>query len=247
MTALTKMIRVETKLFLREPVGAFFGIAFPAVLILVLGLAMPGMRDPVEEMGGRRGIELYLPITMALAIATVTMVTLLNVLANYRERGVLRRLSTTPVSPMTLLGAQLIVNVCALLIGCGLAWLVAAIAFDVPPPQNVLGFVLAFTLGSTAMCALALLVAAVTPSARASSGVGSLIYFPMMFFAGVWTPGPLMPDLAKKIGDFTPLGAASQAVQDAWTGSWPTLLHLVVMAAFTVGLGGIAARYLRWE
>lgn len=208
---------------------------------------MPGFREPADELDGRRPMEVYLPITMTLAIATVTMVTLVSVVASYRERGVLRRLSTTPVSPTALLAAQVAVNVAALLVACGLAWLVAATVFDVPPPGNVVGLVLAFTLGAGAMCAVALLVAAVTPSARASSGVGQLIYFPMMFFAGVWTPGPLMPDLVRKIADFTPLGAASLAVQDAWAGSWPALSHLAVMAAFTVGLGAIAARYFRWE
>ncbi|GGM55697.1 ABC transporter permease [Dactylosporangium sucinum] len=247
MTALTRMIRVESKLFLREPVGAFFGIAFPALLILVLGLALPGFRDPADELGGKRPVDIYLPITMTLAIATVTMVTLLGVVSGYRERGVLRRLSTTPISPVTLLGAQLVVNVAALLAGCALAWAVAAAVFDVPPPGNVVGFLLAFTLGASAMCAVALLVAAVTPSARASSGVGSLVYFPMMFFAGVWTPGPTMPDTVRRIADFTPLGAASQAVQSAWSGSWPTPLHLGVMVAFTVLLGALASRYLRWD
>ncbi|MGW1061494.1 ABC transporter permease [Micromonospora rubida] len=247
MTALAKIIRVEAKLFLRDPVGAFFAIAFPALLLLVLGLAMPGFREPTDELDGRLPMEVYLPITMTLAIATVTMVTLLGVVGSYRERGVLRRLSTTPVSPAALLVAQVAVNVGALLVGCALAWLVAATVFDVPPPGNVAGFVLAFTLGSCTMCALALLVAAVTPSARASSGVGQLIYFPMMFFAGVWTPGPLMPDVVREIADFTPLGAASLAVQDAWAGSWPTLLHLAVMVGFTVVLGGFAARYFRWE
>lgn len=153
---------------------------------------------------------------------------------------------TTPVSPAALLVAQVAVNVGALLLACGLAWLVAATVFDVPPPGNAVGLVLAFTLGAGAMCAVALLVAAVTPSARASSGVGQLIYFPM-FFAGVWTPGPQMPDMVRKIADFTPWGAASLAVQDAWAGSWPTLLHLAVMVAFTVVLGGFAARHFRWE
>ncbi|MGC5334614.1 ABC transporter permease [Micromonospora sp. DT62] len=247
MTALAKIVRVEAKLFLRDPVGTFFAIAFPALLILVLGLAMPGFREPADELGGRLPLEVYLPITMTLAIATVTMMTLVSVVGTYRERGILRRLSTTPVSPAAVLVAQVAVNVAALLVACGLAWLVAATVFDVSPPGNAVGFVLAFTLGSTTMCAVALLVAAVTPSARASSGVGQLIYFPMMFFAGVWTPGPLMPDLVRKIADFTPLGAVSQALQDAWAGSWPTLLHLAVMAAFTVVLGGLAARHFRWE
>jgi ABC-2 type transport system permease protein len=247
MTTATKIIRVEAKLFLRDPVAAFCAIALPALLILVLGLAIPGFREPADVMGGLPPIEVYLPITMALAIATVTMVALLGVVATYRERGVLRRLSTTPVSPPSLLVAQVAVHVVALLVGAGLAWLVAATVFGVPSPRNLPGTLLAFTLGSCTMCALALLVAAVVPTARAASGVGQLVYFPMMFFAGVWTPGSLMPDAVRRIADFTPLGAGSLAVQDAWAGTWPSPLHLAVMAASTVLLGGLAARYFRWE
>lgn len=247
MTALVRMVRVETKLYLREPLAAFFGIAFPAVLIVVLGLAMPGFRKPSGDLGGRRPVDIYLPVTMMMAVATVTLVTLLGVLAAYRERGILRRLSTTPVSPGVLLGAQVVVNVGALLAGCGLAWAAAATAFDVAAPRNVAGFVLAFLLGAAAMCAVALLVAAIVPTARASSGIGQLIYYPMMFFAGVWTPGPAMPQAVRAIAGWTPLGAASEAVQSAWEGSWPSASQLAVPAAFAVVLGAAAARHLRWE
>ncbi len=247
MTALAKLTLTEAKLFLREPIGAFFGIAFPAVLVLVLGSAIPGFTAPSPDIGGRRPIDVYLPIVLALAIATITMVTLLGVLSAYRERGVLRRLSTTPVSPVTLLAAQLIVNVGALLIGSALAYVGAAIAFDIAPPARVGGVILAFVLGSAAMCAVALLIAALAPTARASSGLGTLVYFPMMFAAGVWTPGPLMPAAVRRVADYTPLGAASQAMQDSWAGAWPLPLHLSVMVFFTVALGGVAARFFRWE
>jgi ABC-2 type transport system permease protein len=247
MSAITKLSLTESKLFLREPVGAFFSIAFPAVLVLVLGSAIPGFTEPSDDIGGRRPIDLYLPITLSLAIATVTMVTLLASLSTYRERGVLRRLSTTPVSPATLLGAQFVVNAVALLVGCGLAYTAAAIAFDVAAPKNILAVVLAFGLGTAAMCGVALLIAAVTPSARASSSFGSLVYFPMMFFAGVWTPGPLMPHAVQKVADFTPLGAASQALQAAWTGDWPRPLHLVVMAVIVAVFGTLAVKLFRWE
>jgi ABC-2 type transport system permease protein len=184
---------------------------------------------------------------MMLAVATVSMVTLLGVLAGYRERGILRRLSATPVPPATLLAAQVAVNVAALLVACGLAWSVAAAVFHVAPPGNLAGFLLAFMLGSIAMCTVAFGVAAVTPSARAGTAVGALIYYPMMFFAGVWTPGPIMPEAVRRIAGLTPLGAASQAVQAAWAGSWPTLGQLAVMIAFTAALGAPAARHLRWD
>jgi len=247
VNALRKLTVTESKLFLREPIGAFFGVAFPAVLVLVLGSAIPGFTAPRDDIGGRRPIDIYLPIVLALAIATITMVTLLGVLAAYRERGVLRRLSTTPVSPTALLAAQLIVNVGALLTGSALAYVGAVVAFDVAAPQNVGGLVVAFVLGSAAMCAVALLIAAVAPTARASSGLGTLVYFPMMFAAGVWTPGPMMPSVARRVADYTPLGAVSQAMQDAWAGFWPRPLHLVVMAGLTVVFGAMAARWFRWE
>jgi ABC-2 type transport system permease protein len=247
MKALAKLTGTESKLFLREPVGSFFAIVFPAVLIAVLGSVLPGFTEPAAEMGGRRPIDIYLPVTLALAIATVCMITLLGVLSAYRERGVLRRLSTTPVSPAALLGAQLIVNVGALVTGSLLAYGTAAVLFHVPPPANVAGTVLAFVLGSAAMGAVALLIAAVAPGTRASSGIGSLVYFPMMFAAGVWTPGPEMPEGVRRFADFTPLGAASQALQDAWAGGWPRPLHLIVMVALTAVLGAVAVRTFRWE
>ena len=56
-----------------------------------------------------------------------------------------------------------------------------------------------------------------------------------------------MPGTAQRIADFTPLGAGSQAVQAAWAGSWPQGLHLAVMAGYTLALGALAARSLRWE
>jgi len=49
------------------------------------------------------------------------------------------------------------------------------------------------------------------------------------------------------VADFTPLGAASQAMQDAWAGSWPRPLHLVVMGGLTAAFGALAARSFRWE
>jgi ABC-2 type transport system permease protein len=241
------LVRVEAKLFLREPVAVFFAVAFPPILLLVLGSAMPGFTAPAAELGGQRPIDIYLPVTLALAIGTVTMVTLLATLSAYREKGVLRRLSATPVSPASLLAAQLIVSVGALVLGCGLAYATAAAAFGVKAPSNVVGVVIAFLLGATAMGSIALLIAALTPTARAASGLGTLVYFPMMFAAGVWTPGPLMPAVVRRVADFTPLGAASQALQDAWAGGWPRPLHLVVLAGFTVACGACAIRWFRWE
>jgi ABC-2 type transport system permease protein len=66
-------------------------------------------------------------------------------------------------------------------------------------------------------------------------------------FAGVWTPGATMPDAARNVADFTPIGAASEAIADAWSGAWPTPLHLAVLVGCAVVASAAAARLFRWE
>ena len=245
--AIARLSWMEAKLFLREPLGAFFSIAFPALLVLMLGSAMSGFTEPAAELGGRRPIDAYMGIVLALAIGTVAMITLLPTLVTSRERGILRRLSATPVTPFALLAAQMAVNVAALIAGVALALGSAWLAFDVVWPANLTGLLLAFALGSAAMVSVGLFVAAISPSTSASVGIGSLVYYPMLFAAGVWTPGPAMPDAVRRVADYTPLGAASQAMQDAWAGQWPSLLHVTVMLAFAGGFAALAARFFRWE
>lgn len=246
-SALGAMTVVEARLFLRDPMATFFGLLFPPLLLLVLSSVFPGFQDPAPELGGLRGVDIYTPITISLAIATVALVTLAAVLSIYREKGILRRLATTPVRPVQVILASLIVHATVLLLASALTVAIAKIMFDVELPASWLGAILAVVLGTASMCTLGMLIAAVAPSARAASGIGTLVYFPMMFFAGVWTPGPIMPDLAQRIGDFLPLGAASSALQDAWFGDFPQPLHLGVMIAWTVICGVGATRLFRWE
>jgi ABC-2 type transport system permease protein len=153
-------------------------------------------------------------------------------LATYREKGILRRLSTTPVHPAGLLGAQV-----------AMALLIALFAVTL-----VLGVgIVAFVLAAASLLSVGVLVAAVAPSGRAASGIGTMLFFPMMFFAGLYVPRDAMPAVLRRIGDFTPLGAGVQALQDAAGGAWPQPLHLAVMAAFAVVAGLAAARLFRWE
>jgi ABC-2 type transport system permease protein len=68
----------------------------------------------------------------------------------------------------------------------------------------------------------------------------------MMFLAGLYFPREVMPAVLRRIGDFTPLGAGVQALQDA-TGAWPRPLHLAVLAAFAIAACLAAAKLFRWE
>lgn len=248
---LRALARTELRLFLRDPGTVFFSLVFPAVLLLGVGFALPGMRDPIEGAGpawdGLTPVATFLPVVLATAIAAPALSTMPTFVAGYRERGVLRRLSATPMRPQGVLLAQVAVNVAAFVVAAALGIAVAAVAFGIVAPRQAGLVVLALLLGAASTFGIGLVIAAVAPKGSTAGGIGMLVYFPMLFFAGLWTPGPVMPDAVAAIGRFTPLGAAGQAMSEAWFGTGFPALQLVAMLAWVVVLYPLAARLFRWS
>src|SRR5947199_10476650 len=106
MNPLAKLTLTEVRLYFREPLAVFFALAFPPLLLVILG-SVPAFREHNKDLGGARLVDLYTPIVIALAIATLALTGLPQLLATYREKGILRRMGTTPVPPIVVLAAQL--------------------------------------------------------------------------------------------------------------------------------------------
>lgn len=246
MSALLHLTGAETRLFLREPISMLFTFALPPILLVILGL-IPAFGESDPDLGGLRVIDVYPPVILTMAIAIVALTHLPPQLATYRDKGVLRRMRTTPATPAVLLGAHLLMCAAITAVTMIAITAIATLAFDVAMPQNLLGYLLAFGLTTLATLSLGLLAAAVAPSGTSASAIGLILLFPLMFFAGLWIPRGSMADLLVTISDLTPLGAGVQALGDAAAGGWPQVLHLGVLAAWTVVAGGLAARTFRWE
>ena len=107
--ALGRLTRTEFRLFLRERIGPIWGVGFPLVLLIIFG-SIPSFSRAQASLGGLTELDLYVPILIAFVIAMLALNALPPVLAGYREKGILRRLATTPVGPRRVLAAQLIVN-----------------------------------------------------------------------------------------------------------------------------------------
>ncbi|GAA3443115.1 ABC transporter permease [Planomonospora venezuelensis] len=244
---MNKMILVEAKLFLREPGALIFAILLPLGLLLGLGM-IPDFQEASPEMGGQRVIDNHLPAMMTiLAVVTMALTVLPGTLAAYRESGVLRRMSTTPVSPFRLLVAQLVNNLAVAVVATALLVGLSHLVHGTPFPGSPLSFAGVFLLGTASLFGLGLLIAALAPTAKSAPGIGSILMFPLLFMAGMWIPRELMPDLVRRIGDFLPMAPFAQALRDTWAGHAPQTLHLVVMAATLLAFGALAARLFRWQ
>lgn len=56
-----------------------------------------------------------------------------------------------------------------------------------------------------------------------------------------------MPGTLRRIVQCTPLGPASQALDRAASGGWPSRTHLGVMVLWTALAAAAATRWFRWE
>ncbi|MEU9663667.1 ABC transporter permease [Streptomyces chartreusis] len=242
----TAVLRTEARLLAREPGSLFWILAFPPLLLAILG-AVPAFREHQDGLGGLRIVDTYVPVTVLVGMIVAGVQSMPVGLTGYREQGILRRMSTTPVRPSALLSAQMLVHALAALLSALLALAVGRLVYDVRLPGQPYGYLLALVLAVLVALALGSVISAVSRTVKIAGAVGTAVFFPMLFSAGVWLPVQAMPDLMADIVGFTPFGAAAQALNAAMAGDWPGWSHLAVMAVWTVALSTAAARWFRWE
>ncbi|MGC9544220.1 ABC transporter permease [Streptomyces sp. UG1] len=242
----TAVLKSEVRLFRREPGALFWILGFPPLLLGILG-SIPAFRETDPAFGGLRPIDGYVPVSVLLGLIVGGIQAMPQTLTGYRERGILRRMSTTPVRPATLLSVQMFLYGGAALVSALLALVVGRLAFDVRLPRQGYGYALALLLAVLVALALGAVISALSRTTKIAGAIGSAVFFPAMFCAGVWMPVQTMPDVLARCVGYTPFGAAAEALNQAAAGDWPGWGHLGVLVAWTVLLTAGAARWFRWE
>lgn len=244
-SARTAVLRTEIKLYWRD-LSNLISIAVPPLLLLVLGL-VPMFREVNDDLDGLRVIDLYVPVVVLISLITAALQIFPPILTSYRELGILRRMSATPVRPSTLLSTQMWLNGVAALVSAFICVIVGRVVFDVALPREVGGYVLALLLAAAASLATGALVAALAKTSKHATGIGTAVYFPALFCTGLWIPVRAMPDVLADIVEFTPFGAAATALDQAAAGDFPAWSHLIVLTVWTVITSAAAVRWFRWE
>ncbi len=247
MKSLLRMTWMETKLFLREPVGTFFTLVFPLMLLFLFGAIFGN--EPNPTFGGRGTIDISMPIYTAMIIGTTGLMSTTITMATYRENGVLRRLRTTPISPLTVLVAQ--VTVVFLMTTIGMLLLVAAgkFIYHVQFEGDVLSVFGGFVLCCLSFFGIGFIIAGTMPNARTAQVVGLVLLYPMIYLSGASFPRELLPETIRKISTFLPLTYVVNLLRGLWIGeSWS--LHLLdagVLAAMLVVGVLVSVKLFRWE
>jgi ABC-2 type transport system permease protein len=247
MKSLMKITWIETKLFMREPVGAFFTLAFPLMMLFLFG-SIYGNK-PEAMFGGYGTIDISVPAYTAMIIATTGLLGLTITMAAYRENGVLRRLQTTPLNPLIVLIAQ--VKVLFLMTTLGMLLLVIAgkLVYHLRFEGNVFSVFAGFVLSCLSFYALGFILAGLMPNARTAQVVGMVFLYPMLFLSGAGFPRELLPEAIKKVSAFLPLTYVVNLLRGLWIGeAWSQhTTNVIVLAGMLVVGVLVSVKTFRWE
>jgi ABC-2 type transport system permease protein len=230
----------ELRLIIRDPMSAFFALAFPAVMIAVK------LRTGKPLPGGLPAVDATVPMLSIFVIGLSAFVVLPATLATYRERRVLKRLRATPATPAMLFTAQWASHMLLAVLGTFLLIAIGAVGFSLSAPADPAAVVLAWALGALALGALGLLIGAFVPTGRAATVIGLSLFFPMVFVSGVMIPRESTSGTMRAIGDLTPMAPVVQTIRAAWEGTPLNPGTLAIMVAITLVAGGTAVKAFRW-
>ncbi len=245
-SAFGKLLKSETKIAWRVPLGLILGVAVPVLALIIFG-TIPAMNRPARSLGDLTYFSVYFPILIAFVIAMLSLISLPTHLATYREQGILRRMSTTPVPPAWMLAAQVIINLALAIVALGILVAAGTAGFGLGAPRAPGGFTLALVLTIAAMFAIGLWISAIARTTGGAGAIGQLFLYPLLFFSGLWTPQERMTPVLRHISDWWPLGASVHALQNAMQGAFPSVQSLLVLAGWAVVFGFLAVRFFRWE
>jgi ABC-2 type transport system permease protein len=247
MKSLSKMTWMETKLFLREPVSAFFALVFPLIYLFLFGIISGN--EPTPQFGGLRTIDASIPGLTAVIICITGLMSTTMTMSTYRENGVLRRLRTTPVSPLVVLVAQVIVVFAMTCLGMLLVIAAGMLVYHVRFEGNALSFLAGFVLSSLSFFGIGFLLAGTMPTVRSAWIVGMVVMYPMLFLSGAFFTVELLPAAVQKVSAFLPLTVVVNLLRGLWIGEgWG--LHVtdtIVLATMLVVGVLVSVKLFRWE
>ncbi|WP_448593650.1 ABC transporter permease [Thermoflexus hugenholtzii] len=245
--AWARLTLMEVKLYLREPVAAFFTFAFAPMMLILFGSIYGNRPSPL--LGGRGYVDVSVPAYLGMIIATVGLISVPIGTAVRREAKVLRRFRAMPLPPAVYLTAQLAMYVGVTLLGGIALVLVGRLLFNMRFEGDPLSVLVGFTLATLAFLMLGLAVGSLTPTARTAQAVGMILAFPMMALGGAWMPLEILPESIRRISEWLPLTHVVTLMRGLWAGgSLGSHFEDLAFLVATGAIGGLlAARFFRWE
>ena len=241
-----KLTWLETKIFAREPMGFVGTLLVPLVMFVILGRAF-GVQKPLAPP--QLDVPFNAAILAAILIAISAVQSLVAIISIYREGGILKRLRATPLSPVTIMGAQVAVKLFFTVISLTLLMLAGRRLFPGVRQVNEFSFTAAVLLGTFSILSLGFVLASLVPTARFAQPISAFVLYPMLAVSGLFFPVAVLPRALRTLALAFPTTHAVALLQGVWDGSgWSAhWLNVAALLVLFVAYTTFSTRVFRWE
>ena len=161
-----------------------------------------------------RFIEFFVPGIIAMSVMTSSLSGAVNVNAELRQKGVIRKLATTPITHGDWVLSNILYQVILAVLSATAILLVSYAVFKVG--LRIDGWLPTFiVLEVFAFAGIGMILTRVAKEAESAMAAANAIMYPMMFLSGSFFPLEMMPGFLQKIARILPLYYSNEGLRAA--------------------------------
>jgi ABC-2 type transport system permease protein len=239
---------LEIKIFMREPLGAIGSFVVPVLVYIVLG-RVTGSRLPPGAAASSEMMRVTLPVFGAVVIIINAVLSLITIIAIYREGGILKRLRATPLRPHTILTAHVLVKLGFTALTLLLMVLAGRRYYPADVHIPIVNVTLALLIATCSILSIGFVVASMVRTARFAQPAGALLFYPMFGLCGLFLPLDALPPALHTLARFVPLTYAVSLLKgmmqrDSWSAHMTDVGALGLVFVICIA---VSSRVFRWE
>lgn len=241
------LLKNELKLNIRNMNMVIFAIIMPLMVLVILGF-LYGTK-PAADGAAYPFLDQSFGALCTISICVGGLMGLPRLVAEYRERKILKRFQVTPVSPVMLLAVEFTIYVIYAALSMLTLLPVTRLFWNVTIHGSWLAFLGSWLLTMVSTLSIGMMVGGIAISEKTASVIACVLYFPMLIFSGATLPFEVMPEMMQKIIRVLPMTQGIQLMKETSLGlpAGNVWLPIVVMGAVTVFCTGIAVKCFKWE
>jgi ABC-2 type transport system permease protein len=195
-----------------------------------------------------RFIEFFIPGIIAMAVMTASLFGTVNLNTELRQKGVIRKLSTTPITRSDWILSNILYQFILAVISTIAMLLVSYAVFDVSLQINA-WLPVFIVLDVFAFAGIGMILTRFVKEAQSAAAAANAIMFPVMFLSGSFFPIEMMPGFLQKFARFLPLYYVNEGLRASmvFVDHGAAFRCAAVIAAFAAGVFILGIRATQWK
>ncbi len=195
-----------------------------------------------------RFIEFFVPGIIAMAVMTASLFGAVNVNAELRQKGVIRKLSTTPITRTDWILSNVLYQFILAVLSTIVILVVSYGVFKVRLEINA-WLLLFVVLAVFAFVGLGMILTRVAKDAESAAAAANALMFPMMFLSGTFFPVEMMPEFLQKFAKLLPLYYVNEGLRASMVlvDNMAALRCSIVIGVFAAVVFVLGMLTTKWE